>query len=130
MHAFTVSKASKQFGNTDLVENELDRALKIRTLFLAELPEAFRPYVHSLHFEYVVDDEGETTLFVHVHMVLQDPGAEVSASNGVVVLNDAIYDQMVARTTVSLIAGVLDVGVREGGEYAQQYRDAVQLLKR
>lgn len=130
MHTFTVSKASKLFGDVDLTDGELAQALTIRALLLAQLPDAFRPYLHSLHFEYAVDDEGLATLYVHVRIVLQDPGAEVVASNAVVLLCDDVYERMVASTTVSLIAGVLDVGAREGGEYAQQYRDAAALLKR
>jgi hypothetical protein len=130
VHTFAVEKTSALFSDAELTEEELTRAIRIRTLFLAQLPEAFRAYVRRLRVAYTVIDQAQATLSVHVDMVLQDPGAEVTVCNDVVMLEISTYDRMVANTTVSLIAGVLAAGAREGGPYASQYRDAARMLPR
>ena len=130
LHSFAVEKTSALFDDADITDSELARAMYIRTLLLAELPKAFCAYVRSLRFVFSVDHNADATLYVHVDLVFQDPGAAITVTNAIVVLADGIYDRMVASTTVSLIAGVLTVSAREEGEHAQQYRDAARMLNR
>ena len=129
VHTFSIKKVSLVVDNTELTEEEIAFAFRVRTLLDVRLSDEFWSYVRALTLTFhIKPDEVKLALGFELFIPTMEKGIPLEFNT--LLINVSNMAEVVAVTSPTHIEALLRIYARETGEYQTELQEAARIVRR
>jgi hypothetical protein len=130
MHTFTVAKASFIADDTEVTDQEITFAIRVRELLRERMSSSFWSYIRVFSMTFTLDSPDEARLVICFELLIPDVDGAVEVQMSVFLIDHPRMPQAVVATALSHTAQLLRMYARETPEKSDKLRTAADCVRK